>query len=526
MNEMFGGIVGGLGLFLFGMWLLTENLKALAGRRLRQIVHRWTGKRYTALLWGMIAGGVTQSMSGLIFIVVSILRSRLITKEGALALVLGGSIGCTFLVMIVTLDVRAIALYVLGIAGIVAATERFSGYRLIASSFLGGAMVILGLVLLKESAAPLAREPWFRELVEQSGNSLLLAFLTAAALAFVIQSSGAVTVFAISLATVGVVSVDQAIMMIYGSCAGSGLVIYVLSASLTGNSRQIPMYMVLYNFLVSALLVVLLYCEIYLEIPSVKAVVFSVDLGLDQRLAMVYVIFCVLPVPVFLAALAPTARVLERFWPAGPIEKLSQTRFIHDHATVDVETSLILADLEQKRLFANFSRYFDAVRHRTALRPVREASRTVLSEVSEFLNELQYLHPVHGVELRNAQLNRQKLLSWLDNSTAAVCEALLELDDRLVLGPFKEGVCEGVDTVFLTMVEAMVDDDPHAWEIASRMVGDRGALMRRFRREFLEMDPPLKKRDMLNVLLVTNAVEEVFFLLSRLEAELNPAKQE
>ena len=90
MTDVFAGIVGGLGLFLLGMWFLTENLKQLASRRLRTVAHRWTSKRSKALLWGIFAGGITQSMSALTFIVVSILRSRLITLHGALAMILGG----------------------------------------------------------------------------------------------------------------------------------------------------------------------------------------------------------------------------------------------------------------------------------------------------------------------------------------------------------------------------------------------------------------------------------------------------
>ena len=117
MIELFGGIVGGLGLFIVGLWLLTENLKTLASRRLRRTANRWTANRFSALLWGALAGGITQSMSALTFIVVSILRSGLITTKGALALILGGCVGGTVLVLIVTFDIKVVSLYVLGVAG-------------------------------------------------------------------------------------------------------------------------------------------------------------------------------------------------------------------------------------------------------------------------------------------------------------------------------------------------------------------------------------------------------------------------
>ena len=81
MIDLVGGMIGGLGLFIVGMWLLTENLKALASRRLRRIAGRWTTNRFSALLWGTFAGGITQSMPALTFIVVSTLRSGLITTK-------------------------------------------------------------------------------------------------------------------------------------------------------------------------------------------------------------------------------------------------------------------------------------------------------------------------------------------------------------------------------------------------------------------------------------------------------------
>ena len=65
MNELFAGVTGGLGLFVVGMWLLTENLKSLASRQLRRTASRWTGNRFSALLWGALAGSVTQSMSAI-----------------------------------------------------------------------------------------------------------------------------------------------------------------------------------------------------------------------------------------------------------------------------------------------------------------------------------------------------------------------------------------------------------------------------------------------------------------------------
>ena len=523
MNELFAGVAGGLGLFIVGMWLLTENLKALASRRLRRTAARWTENRFSALLWGALAGGVTQSMSAMTFIVVSILRSGLIGTRGAFALILGGCVGVSALVVIVTFDIKVIALYVLGIAGACLVSERLSRYRPVAASFLGAAMIIVGLVLLKEAAAPLAEQPWFRELLEGAGNSLLLAFVVAAFLTALVQSSSAVSVFGISLAAVGVLSVDQAIMAMYGSLIGSSAIICLLSTGLTGRSRQVAMYLVGYNLLICAVVVPLLYVENRFDIPLVKALVFSFDVDLDQQLAIVYVFLGVFPAPLMLAGLGWSARVLERLWPASQADELSQPKFIHDHASVDIDSSVVLVDLEQRQAVTNLSQYFDAVRLGTSVGPLRDASRKLLSDISEFLDDLQTAHPMQGVEELNAMRNRLKLLGWLEEALGVLCETLAELTDRSALGQFRTSICESVDGVLLSLVDAMESDDAMSWDIARQLTGERGDMMRRLRVQFLEMEPPLPKLDMINVLLVTNSVEETFFLLSKMETEFNPA---
>ena len=522
MSEVFAGIAGGVGLFIVGMWLLTENLKALASRRMRRIAARWTANRFSALLWGALAGSITQSMAALTFIVVSILRSGLIDTRGAFALILGGCVGVSALVVIVTLDIKVIALYVLGMAGTCVVSERLSHYRPIAASFLGGAMIITGLVLLKEAAAPLAEQPWFQDLLQGTGDSPALAFVAGAFLTALVQSSSVVSVFGISLAAVGVLSIDQAIMVMYGSCIGSGAIIYLLSAGLTGRSRQVAMYLVAYNALICAVLVPLLYVEIGFTIPLVKALVFSVNMELDQQLALVYVLLCVFLAPLMLAGLGGTARLFDRLWPSSAADALSVPKFIHDHASVDVDSSLALVDLEQRNALSSLSQYFDALRRGTSVRPLREAARKLLSDINEFLDDLQSAHPMQGVEDRNAMRNRQKLLTWLEEAIGALCEALAEIADESALEQFRASICESVDGVLLALVDAMEAGDAMSWDIARQLSGERGDMMRELREQFLEQKPPLPRLDLINVLLITNAVEETFFLLSKMEKEANP----
>ena len=147
------------------------------------------------------------------------------------------------------------------------------------------------------------------------------------------------------------------------------------------------MYLVGYNVLVCAVLVPLLYVEVHFGVPLIKASALALELDLDQQLAAVYVFLCVFLLPVMLAGLKWSVSVLERLWPTSPADELSRPQFIHDHASVDVDTSRVLVDMEQRRVLKDLSQYFEAVRRGERIGPLRDASRKLLSDIIEASSE-------------------------------------------------------------------------------------------------------------------------------------------
>ena len=76
--------------------------------------------------------------------------------------------------------------------------------------------------------------------------------------------------------------------------------------------------------------------------------------------------------------------------------------------------------------------------------------------------------------------------------------------------------------MLLSLVDAMDSDDPITWDLIRQLTGDRSEMMRDIRSRHLEWDPPLQRLDLIHVLLITNSVEEAFFLFSKMEKEFNP----
>lgn len=228
-----------------------------------------------------------------------------------------------------------------------------------------------------------------------------------------------------------------------------------------------------------------------------------------------------LPLPLMVAGLDASAAALERLWPDSQLDEMSAPKFTHDHAAVDVETALLLIDLEQRRAFANLSRYFGRVREGRSVRPLRDATRKVHADLTEVLDELLAHHPGQAVEERIAIANRQKLLGWLEEALGSLCGTLAVNGDAPALAGLRTTIRESVDGVLLAVVDTMQSDDTTSWEIAKQLSDDCGAMMRELRIRYLEMAPPLANADLIDVLLITNAVEETFFVLSKLVAELD-----
>ena len=521
MVVILAGMAGGLGLLFMGMKLLSEHLKLLTNRRLRLSAARWTDNRWAGFAWGSLAGAVTQTMPALTFLMVAMLRSGLLSVRRALPILLGGNVGGALLLLVVVIDVKIAALYVLGVSQVIALVTAESGkarYRAVAEALFGMGMMVLGFIMLKESVAPLADYAWFRQTVEWAGGSLLFCLAGAALLSVAVQSSAVVIVFALSLATTGVLGVEQCLMLCYGGCLGSSISVYLLTMNLTGRARQVAMYQVLYNGVANLIFVPMLYADIHLGLPLVRTAILSSELPLAQSLALACILVEVTTSLVQLAVLGPAARLVERWWPTTEAETLSRPRFLHDRALDDPDAALRLVDLEQRRLLDILARCLDSVRQGAGLGPLREAAKDVLVRITEFLDDLGASHPDRGVDLQNSMLTRQRLLIWLEERILEFCDVVHAMPRRPGLEQWRTGLIEGVDAALVVVKDMVMAGWDHGLS-AEELLGDRRELMRAARSRYLGAESSLSGDERTSVVRVTSIAEHVFLLLTQLACE-------
>ena len=517
MIEVLGGILGGVGLLFFGMWLLSENLKTVVGPRLRILASKLADNRFAAFGWGTLAGAITQSSPAVTFITISMLRSGLISARQGYPIALGAQMGVGLILFIVTVDIRLAALYGIGIGGLAVTRMHRGQYREAGAMLFGVAVLLFGLVLIKESAHPLSNQSWFLAGLEISAGSILLSFILGALLTFIVQALVPVVAFGIGLAAAGLVGVEQVLMYIYGSYVGLAISVMMVSLGLRGTARQLGMFWSVQVLFSAAILVVLLYIEVYGGVPLVKALVTWPEIGLGPQMAFAVIVFGMPSRLVVLSAPAWTMSLFARIWPAGAEEQRSRPQYIHDLAVDDVATALDLVHLEQKRVLARFSEYMEQARTGQALGEVRQSTVELNSRIDEFLGELGQRNPGQDTERRSTVLSRQKLITWLEEQFSSLPGLLRELpEDDPTLEVFQTSVVEGTDAALLIFLDALDEDDPDSWAFVQQMMGDRRSLMQDMRARYLAMAPEEDDGRQRIIVDATNAVENIFFLLAQL----------
>ena len=195
---------------------------------------------------------------------------------------------------------------------------------------------------------------------------------------------------------------------------------------------------------------------------------------------------------------------------------------IYDQAVQEPETALDLVAREQQRLAGYLPRLLDIARTApkdatAAIARRREVIASLALVIDEFLDRLGETQLVPSAyERLNQALNVQRILDGLSETLADLARAVVEAGANPTTRRLTGSVVEGLDAVLLTMVEAMGPDGEDDRALLRQMSGDRGALMRRLREEYLESDASLAAADKMTILTLTNLTERASWLISRL----------
>ena len=214
------GLFGGLALFLYGLELLSNALKSVAGGRMKDILGRLTTNRFTAVLTGAFVTAVVQSSSVTTVLVVGFVTANLMTMVQSIGVIMGANIGTTFTTQIIAFDIAQYSLLIVSLGFTIFFLGRKEKTRKKGLAILGLGLVFFGMGIMGDSMAPLRDYSPFVAAMARM-ESLGLGILAGAIFTALIQSSAATTGVVIVLSSQGLLSLPAGIALVLGANIGT-----------------------------------------------------------------------------------------------------------------------------------------------------------------------------------------------------------------------------------------------------------------------------------------------------------------
>lgn len=253
----FLGLLGAVGLFLYGMKVMSEGLQKAAGDRLRNILSAMTRNRFTGTLTGFFITALIQSSSASTVMVVSFVNAGLMTLAQSMAVIFGANVGTTFTAWVIALfgfkvDISAFALPLIGIAVPLLFAKK-SRTKSIGEFTIGFAFLFMGLDMISKYVPDLQSNPEMFEFLQHYASmgfgSVLIFLLVGILVTMIIQSSAAMFAITLIMCSKGWITFELACALVLGSNIGT--TITPLLASMSGNvaAKRTAMGHLLFNVL-------------------------------------------------------------------------------------------------------------------------------------------------------------------------------------------------------------------------------------------------------------------------------------
>jgi len=305
--DLFFGLIGGLGLFLFGMQLLSEGLQKIAGEKIQKTMEFLTNKPLMGVATGTLLTSVIQSSSATSVITIGLVNAGLLNLKQAISIIAGANIGTTITAQIVSLRLEKFALPAIGLGFIIYFIAKRKFYKYMGQIFLGFGILFLGLYTMSSALKPLRDYEPFLNLLIQFSTNPLLGIAIAAGFTAIVQSSSATTAIVIAMSLQGIIGIESAIPLILGSNIGTCFTALIASIGSSITGKRLAVSHLLFN--VSGAILFLLLIRQFTEIATLTAT------SIPRQIANAHTIFNVVNTLILLPVLGTFSNMIIKMMP-------------------------------------------------------------------------------------------------------------------------------------------------------------------------------------------------------------------
>ena len=300
------GLFGGLGMFLYGMEMMSDGMKMTAGNSMRAILKKLTSNRFIAVFVGAFITMIIQSSSATTVMLVSFVNSGLLNFVQALGVILGSNIGSTVTAQIVAFKVTDYALLLIAVGSIMTLFSKKDSAKHIGFVILGFGLLFYGMKVMSDTMKPLRTDPTFNIILTSFENPFL-GIIAGAVFTALIQSSSATTGIVITLASSGSITLEAGIPLILGANIGTCITALLAGLKATRDAKRVAIGHVLFN-----VIGVLVFC---FWIPVFADLVAQTTDNVPRQIANAHTIFNIVSTILFIPFAPFISRTIIRYFP-------------------------------------------------------------------------------------------------------------------------------------------------------------------------------------------------------------------
>jgi len=244
-------LIGGLGLFFFGMQTMSDGLKNIAGDRLKAILSMVTKLPLIGILVGALVTCLIQSSSATTVMVVGFVNAGLLALKQAISVIIGANIGTTFTAWLVSsMSVFKVTHYALPVVGIgygMSIFGRNKNTKFWGQVLMGFGLLFMGLGFMKDAFMPLRESQHVKDMFFRFGDNPLLGVLVGMLVTMLIQSSSATIAIVQLMAFNGIISFPAAITLMLGGDIGTTITAQLAAVGTNLQARRAAMSHTLFN---------------------------------------------------------------------------------------------------------------------------------------------------------------------------------------------------------------------------------------------------------------------------------------
>ena len=283
LTTTFFSLIGGLGLFLYGLNIMAEGLQKSAGDKMRRFLEVLTSIPIVAVVMGAIVTTVVQSSSATTVMVVGFVNAGLMTLKQAVSVIIGANLGTTVTAQLIAFDLGDYALPAIGIGFVLFHFVSRKLIRHIGQSLLGFGILFLGMGIMSSGLEPLREYPKFIDMLVTFGQYPVLGIIAGALFTAAVQSSSATTALIIVMTSQGLIDMNGAIVLVFGSNIGTTITALLAGVGASITARRAAVAHLVFNF--GGVLIFLPLLSIFTELVQLTAV------SLTREVANAHTIF-------------------------------------------------------------------------------------------------------------------------------------------------------------------------------------------------------------------------------------------